>query len=118
MQEELKTLREKFLRHLETERRLSQHTIISYRIDILTLDQYCIERTISSWIDLRPHHIRSFVSYIFIEGLGARSIQRRLSAIRSFMNYLLRESLIKSNPADGIKTVSYTHLTLPTILLV
>ncbi|MBC8227488.1 MAG: tyrosine recombinase XerC [Gammaproteobacteria bacterium] len=104
MQEELKILREKFLRHLETERRLSQHTIISYRKDLLTLEQYCMRKTVSSWVDLRPHHIRSFVSSIFIEGIGARSIQRRLSAIRSFMNYLLRESLIKSNPADGIKT--------------
>lgn len=104
MQEELKTLREKFLRHLETERRLSQHTITSYRNDLLTLEKYCMEKTVTSWVNLRPHHIRSFVSSIFIEGLGARSIQRRLSAIRSFMNYLLRESLIKSNPADGIKT--------------
>ena len=36
--------------------------------------------------------------------LGPRSIQRRLSGIRSFMNYLLREGLIKVNPASGVKT--------------
>ena len=39
-----------------------------------------------------------------VEGLGAKSIQRRLSAIRSFMNYLLREGMIKNNPAEGVKT--------------
>ena len=104
MQEQLKILREKFILHLETERRLSQHTITSYRKDLSTLESYCIEKQVSSWADLRPHHIRSFISSIFIEGLGPRSIQRRLSGIRSFMNHLLRENLIKNNPSDGIKT--------------
>ena len=48
--------------------------------------------------------MRTYASQIFIDGLGARSIQRKLSAIRSFMNYLVRENLLRTNPADGIKT--------------
>jgi integrase/recombinase XerC len=93
-----------FFRYLETERRYSQNTIKSYQRDLDSFSVYIQKKELSGWSQLKPHHIRTYSSQIFIEGLGAKSIQRRLSAIRSFMNFLLREGLISNNPAEGVKT--------------
>ena len=97
-------IRENFLHHLETEKRFSANTVASYRRDLESLEKYCLDQKITAWRHLKTHHLRTYTAKIFSRGLGPRSIQRRLSGIRSFMNYLLRESLIKSNPASGVKT--------------
>jgi integrase/recombinase XerC len=104
MKPESQTLQKKFLQYLETERRYSKYTVLNYAKDINDLATFSSSQKISLWSDIKPHHIRSYASQIFIDGLGARSIQRKLSAIRSFMNYLVRENFLKTNPADGVKT--------------
>ena len=104
MKAESQNLKGKFLQFLETEKRYSKHTVENYSKDIDDLENFCAEKEIDTWDEIKPHHIRTYASQIFIAGLGARSIQRRLSAVRSFMNYLVRENLLKTNPADGIKT--------------
>ena len=104
MKEESQHLKHKFLQFLETEKRYSKHTVKNYSKDIDGLEKFCLSKKINTWDQIKPHHIRTYASQIFIDGLGARSIQRKLSAIRSFMNYLVRENLLKTNPADGIKT--------------
>jgi integrase/recombinase XerC len=93
---------ETFLHHLEFERRLSPHTIKSYRRDLECLRIYCEQNNFSLWSELRVHNIRRFAANSFGQGLGARSIQRRLSGIRSFMNYLIREGKLKQNPAVNV----------------
>ena len=104
MNKNAKQIRENFLHHLETEKRFSANTVSSYRRDLESLEKYCLDQKITAWRHLKTHHLRTYTAKIFSRGLGPRSIQRRLSGIRSFMNYLLRESLIKSNPASGVKT--------------
>ena len=104
MNKNAEQIRENFLHHLETEKRFSANTVLSYRKDLESLEKYCLDQKITAWQNLKTHHLRTYTAKIFSRGLGPRSIQRRLSGIRSFMNYLLREGLIKSNPASGIKT--------------
>ena len=104
MKAESQHLKGKFLQFLETEKRYSKHTVKNYSKDIDDLENFCSAKKINMWDEIKPHHIRTYASQIFIDGLGARSIQRKLSAIRSFMNYLVRENLLITNPADGVKT--------------
>ena len=104
MKAESQHLKVKFLQFLETEKRYSKHTVENYSKDIDDLEKFCCIKKINAWDHIKPHHVRSYASQIFIDGLGARSIQRKLSAIRSFMNYLVRENLLRTNPADGVKT--------------
>jgi len=104
MNKNAQEIRDSFLRHLETEKRFSENTVLSYRKDLESLEKYCLDQKITAWRNLKTHHIRTYTAKIFSRGLGPRSIQRRLSGIRSFMNYLLREGLIKTNPATGVKT--------------
>ncbi len=93
---------EQFLDHLRLERRLSDHTVVSYRRDLTCLADYCRYQHIERWSDLQTHHLRGFAAKAHAAGLGPRSIQRRLSGIRSFMNYLIRERRIEQNPVADV----------------
>ncbi|MBT5891879.1 MAG: tyrosine recombinase XerC [Chromatiales bacterium] len=93
----------RFLEHLRLERRLSDHTIKSYRRDLECLSGFCSDESIADWPDLRDHQIRRFAAISYAKGLGGRSIQRRLSGARSFFNYLIRENLLQNNPAVDIR---------------
>jgi len=93
---------EKFIRHLEFERRLSDLTCKHYQRDLLILSEYCDQYDISGWNDLDNEHLRSFAAACYRKGLSPRSIQRRLSAARTFYRYLLREKHVKKNPVTAV----------------
>jgi integrase/recombinase XerC len=95
-------LAERFLEHLTNERRLSKHTAKSYRRDLVCLAEFCAGQDIGAFTELRPHHLRRFAALSHAAGLAPRSIQRRLSGARSFMNFLVREGLLNSNPGADI----------------
>jgi integrase/recombinase XerC len=92
-----------FLRHLISERRLSAHTASSYRIDLECLVVFCDKQTIENWLQVDGAQVRAFAAAEHRRGIGPRSIQRRLSATRSFFNYLLREGVVKHNPGIDIQ---------------
>src|SRR5271169_6440991 len=103
----------RFRQYLRTERRFSAHTDSSYARDLAALVKYCDRLQISEWRTLDAEHLRSFAAHAHAAGLGPRSIQRRLSAVRSFFQFLMRETppgargrrgaRILSNPAHGVR---------------
>lgn len=82
---------ERYLEHLALERRLSPHTVKGYRRDLVCFRAFCDDGAIERWTDLSVHHLRRFAARSHARGLSPRSIQRRLSGVRSFINYLIRE---------------------------
>ncbi|MEX2126569.1 MAG: tyrosine recombinase XerC [Woeseia sp.] len=100
---------EKFIRHLSFERRLSPLTCRHYGRDLQAFYSYCLDGgnrsgpNLSAWRDVDHEHIRSFSAACYRKGLSARSIQRQLSAIRTFFRYMRREKHVKSNPAEGVR---------------
>ena len=98
-----------FLSHLEVVRHLSPHTISSYRRDLDSFFAFLKEKH-ESWEEVQDHHIRGFVAQERRRGLSARSIQRALSSIRSFFNYLLDEEVVETNPAANISSPKSAQL--------
>jgi integrase/recombinase XerC len=94
---------EGFLKHLDTERRLSPHTISNYRRDLQSVINYCESVGVSDWQALDAQHIRNWVARRHRQGLGGRSLSRALSALRSFLYFLVRENQLKNNVAKGIR---------------
>ena len=92
----------KFIRHLEYERRLSELTCKHYGRDLQALLEFCAENGLSRWGDVDSEHIRSFSATSYRRGLSSRSIQRRLSAARTFFRYLLREKHVTTNPVVSV----------------
>ncbi|MHB9117699.1 MAG: tyrosine recombinase XerC [Burkholderiales bacterium] len=89
-----------YLGHLASERRLSPHTCSSYARDIAALLALCRDTPLQS---LSPHHIRRFIARFHSEGLGGKSLARRLSAWRSFFDYLVRDHDFDQNPCIGLR---------------
>lgn len=92
----------RFLDHLQYERRLSPLTCKHYRRDLYSLEDYCDANDIVEWSGLDNEHVRAYSAAAFRRGMSPRSIQRRLSAARTFFRYLLRERHVKKNPVQSV----------------
>jgi integrase/recombinase XerC len=93
----------RFARYLGTERRLSIHTLSAYARELASLRDWCERNGVTDWPQLDHQHIRSFAARSHARGLGGRSIQRRLAALRTFFSFLLREGALLRNPALDIR---------------
>jgi integrase/recombinase XerC len=89
-----------FLSHLKNERRLSTHTLAAYQRDLNALLNYALNAAIDQAQDLKASDIRGLISQGHRKGLSGRSQQRKLSALRTFFDYLARESGVDLNPAQ------------------
>jgi len=94
---------ERFLVYLRDVRQLSHHTLSNYKRDLLTLHSFSREQGKSSAGELAEADIRQWVSQLHRRGLAGSSIQRSLSAARSFFNYLGREEGRPRNPAASVQ---------------
>jgi len=94
---------EDFLRELEVEKRASRHTVGSYRRDLEQLAGFCDGKTLRQWSEVGQSHIRAHVAARHRQGLGSKSLQRELSAMRGFFQFLLKKRLVESNPAAHVK---------------
>lgn len=92
-----------FVRHLGEERRLSTHTALAYQHELKSLLSWCTATGLRSWRELDEQHLRLFAARSHAGGLSPRSIQRRLSAVRSFLRYLAREGHIARNPGADVR---------------
>ena len=92
-----------YLRHLGKERRLSPHTSSNYARDIGALADFLERGNVVDWKRVDSQHVRVFAARAHAGGLAPRSVQRRLSAVRSFFGYLVREGVAASNPAVDIR---------------
>jgi integrase/recombinase XerC len=90
---------DRYLEHLRVEKRYSAHTLAAYQRDLLRLANHIDV----PWTEVRGHHINSFVATLHGRGLAPRSIQRALSAARSFFAYLEKNQVIDANPATASK---------------
>ena len=93
---------ERYFSHLQHERRLSPHTLSNYRRDLSRLGEYCDSVGIDSWDKVDPKAVRSYVAWRHRKGAGGRTLQRELSALRGFFNFLLREGVVRNNPGVDI----------------
>lgn len=94
---------DRFDRYLRTERRVSPHTSSNYRREIDSLVTFCDHRHIEHWPDVRAPEVRSFAARSHARGLSPQSVQRRLSAVRTFMRFLVREGVIGANYAETVQ---------------
>lgn len=92
-----------FSQMLITEKRSSKETIKNYQRDIEKLKHYCDEKSLSSPCDLTSFHIRDCMGQLHEHQLSPRSLQRWLSAVRSFLNFLIKKKYLQANPCEGIK---------------
>ena len=91
----------RFRRYMNSERRLSAHTDSNYARDLAALVKYCDRNGLEEWSALDTQHIRVFAAHSHAGGLSPRSVQRRLSAVRSFYEFLIRENQPRRSEASA-----------------
>jgi integrase/recombinase XerC len=93
---------ERFVTHLGSERRLSPLTVDGYRREIARFLQRLMDQGIEDLRDVDESRVREYITRRHRQGAGAPTLQRALSAIRSFYKFLLREDAASHNPAAGV----------------
>ena len=102
-------LLERFLAHLEGERRYSPHTLRAYRGDLegfvlfLARDYLGRERAKIAPRDVDPAAVKAFLAWRQRQGTGAKTRARALSAVRSLFDYACRTGGLEANPAAGVR---------------
>jgi len=97
---------EKYIKYLEAERNVSPYTIRNYTTDLCGSEKvkgfftFLKERNISSLDKVDRQVLRDYMAYLVGQGIVKASIARKLSAIRSFYRYLVREGILASNPIE------------------
>jgi len=94
---------EDFLAHLRVERRMSAHTLDAYRRDLMALASWA-EHEGGDVASLHAEQLRAFVAAEHRRGLSPKSLQRRLSACRSFYAWLVKQGRIAASPAASIRS--------------
>jgi len=103
MEEQAKQQLAEFLQQLKIEKRASPYTVKSYQRDLQQLLDFCIKFKLEAWKDVQPESILKHIAIRHRCGLGSASLQRELSAIRSFYYYLMKTEQAVSNPAQHVK---------------
>jgi len=104
-----------FLSHLRNERRVSAHTLDGYQRDLAALAQWAENNGQTDIAALTEPDLRALVAIEHRRGLSPSSLQRRLSAWRSFYRWLLAQGRIDANPATGLRAPRATRK-LPEVL--
>ncbi len=92
-----------FFHYLEFEKRLSVHTLKSYQKDLQLLQHYSQSKALQDWQQITTIDIRKLIALRHKQGISSKSLQRQLSAIRSFYDFLLKRQLAEDNPARHVK---------------
>ena len=96
----------RFISYLRNTKNMSEHTVSSYGIDICQFAKLCLKQDPLEeeidWDVITVHHARSFVVDLQEAGLSKTSIQRKLSGMRSFYRYLVRDCRVQNNPFSGL----------------
>ena len=92
-----------FAEYLKFQKRYSQHTIISYQTDLVAFFDF-IELTFGNTAlpDIKATFIRTWLAKLKEEGMEAKSINRKISTLKSFFKYQLKEERITVSPMGTI----------------
>ncbi|MGE6109136.1 tyrosine recombinase XerC [Aeromonas sobria] len=93
-----------FIEYLRVERQLSAHTRNHYLAHLIAMTGQLVTLGLSQWSGLEASQVRSLMSRMHKGGLAPRSLATKLSALRSFCDWQVRQGRLAANPARGIST--------------
>ena len=96
-------LKNDFLQYLEYEKRYSSHTIVSYNTDLTQFHKFLkSEFDIEDTSEVTHHIIRNWISVLLESGLTSRTVNRKITTLKSYFKYLLQEDVLSENPTRKI----------------
>ncbi|MBK5285618.1 MAG: tyrosine-type recombinase/integrase [Bacteroidia bacterium] len=90
---------ESFIRYLSFEKRYSQHTVTAYRNDIFQFENFLkAQYDMNETAEAEHTMIRSWLVYLMEQKIDARSVNRKISSLRTYFNFLLKNKKVQRNP--------------------
>lgn len=100
----LRVLDSNFYQYLANEKRFSKHTISAYRTDLSQFERYTREEfEISDPEEITASIVRSWVVFLMEEELDEKSINRKLSSLKSYFKFLLKNKKVSQNPVSQVQ---------------
>ena len=94
-----------FLRYLQFEKRYSKNTLAAYSCDLQQFADYLnTTYSINAPADVRHQQVRSWLVTLMENKIGARSINRKISGLKSFYNFLLRTGAVQKDPMKKVQS--------------
>ncbi|MCP4433562.1 MAG: tyrosine recombinase XerC [Gammaproteobacteria bacterium] len=93
---------EAFIQMLRSEKYYSEHTCRNYQRDLQRFYQFLQKINISAWQKVQYGEISAYAAFRFRNGKKSTTIQRELSSIRSFYQFLVQQKKLKNNPARDV----------------
>ena len=93
----------KFLEYLKIEKRFSDNNVIAYELDLKQFIIYFNCHSILSLNEITSFVIRGWIVELIDSSITARSVNRKLSSLRAYFNWLKKEGLIVKNPTLSVK---------------
>ncbi len=105
----------KFLQYLQYEKNYSFRTIENYHADLKEFQKFYISETTQENIShSQKIHLRSYLMSLSQSSLSERTINRKISSLKSYYKYLLKIGEIKTSPASGVKIIKhYKEVRIP-----
>ena len=91
-----------FIHFLLKNRRMSVHTATAYRNDLEQFEVYISTLGVKQLEHLKSNHVRFWVSDLMSNGISARTVNRKLYALRSFFKFLRQEEKLFHNPMGKV----------------
>ncbi len=92
-------MKERFIAYIRFEKRYSPHTIVAYQGDLDQFFNYLHQQyNETDIVRVDASMIRSWLVYLMEHDISPRSVNRKLTALKSFYRFLIREGVIESNP--------------------
>lgn len=92
-----------YLLYLQQKRQLSTNTVEGYGRDLKLFGDFCQGQGLSDPKQVTPHHVRQLVAERHRKGAKTKSIERLLASIRGLYGFLIAETLVSHNPAQGVR---------------
>ena len=89
---------ELFFQYISSEKRLSKNTLIAYEMDLKQFTEFLIPECLTSVTEVRHLHMRSWIVEMMQHDANPRSINRRLSCLKTYFKFLQKRGLILGNP--------------------
>ena len=97
---------DQFIGYIQAEKRFSVLTVEAYQRDMLQFAEFMrTEYDIEDLTQVKTTQVKSFIVHLKSVGLENRSINRKMSTLRTFYKYCLRENLMEKSPMTGVKAL-------------
>lgn len=99
-------MKDSFIKFLRQEKRLSNHTIISYDTDIKQFQSFFRDYSSNQKIEVADRRaIRSWIVELSLKNLSAKSINRKIATLKSFFKFLIKREIIEINPTTNVNSL-------------